>query len=178
MTLKEHIIFGGAASLALYPFAGIDALWFFGASVFIDIDHYFDFIYHNRLKDLSIMRMFSYHKILGQWLKRPDFLNLEVFHTLEFLSLILALALILRSGAMRAVFFGLCFHIALDVIFLMRHGVLRKRVHSIAGYFIKKRSMARRGLDPARLYKRAVELSSGGPGMKTFKGPIDHHPGN
>ncbi len=178
MTLRHHSILGGAASLILYPFIGLETLWFFGASVFIDIDHYIDFLYHNGLKDLSPKRMFSYHDCLQRWWKDPNFLNMEIFHTIEFLSLVFATALILRSGALRALFFGLIFHIILDVIFLRHHGVLNKRVHSITGYLIKKRSMARIGLDPSRLYKRAVEFTSPGKGLKTLEAPLDHHPGS
>jgi len=174
LTLRDHTIIGGAVSIILYPFIGLEALWFFGASVLIDIDHYIDFIYHNGMKDFSPTRMFLYHKILSQWLKEPEFLNMEIFHTAEFLTLILALALIFDSPALAAVFFGLILHIALDVIFLFRHKVLNKRVHSIAGYFIKKRAFARKGLDPGGLYKKAVELTTTEAGLKIFKNPLNH----
>jgi len=146
MTLRDHTIIGGAVSIILYPFIGLEAVWFFGASVLIDIDHYIDFIYHNGMKDFSPARMFLYHKILSRWLKDPEFLNMEIFHTVEFLTFILALALISKSPALAAVFFGLMLHIALDVIFLFRHKVLNKRVHSIAGYFIKKRALPKKAL--------------------------------
>jgi len=178
LTLRDHTIIGGAVSIILYPFIGLEALWFFGASVLIDIDHYIDFIYHNGMRDFSPARMFLYHKILSRWLKDPEFLNMEIFHTVEFLILILALALIFNSTVLAAIFFGLMLHIALDVIFLLRHKVLNKRVHSIAGYFIKKRAFAKKGLNPARLYKKAVELTATEAGLKIFKNPLNHQSGS
>lgn len=176
MTLRDHTILGGAVSLVLYPFIGLEALWFLGGTVLIDIDHYLDFIYHNKLRDLSPKKMFSYHKVLQRWWKSPDFLNMEVFHTVEFLSIILAIAIIMRSGALTVLFFGLIFHIILDLIFLIRHGILNKRVHSIVGYFLKKRSMARLGLSPARLYREAVKITATEEGLRGLKGPIDITP--
>jgi hypothetical protein len=174
MNLRDHTILGGAASIILYPFTGLNVLWFFGASVLIDIDHYLDFIYHTGLKDLAPKRMFQYHNSLQRWWQDPAFLNMEVFHTVEFLSLIVILALILSSRALWALFFGLIFHIALDLVFLYRHGIFNKRIHSIAGYFLKKRKMARVGLDPARLYNEAVALTSTAHELKKIKGTAEH----
>ncbi len=174
MTLRDHTILGGIASAALYPVMGFNALWFFGASVLIDIDHYLDFIYHNKLRDLSLKSMFLYHETLTKWWASPEFMNMEVFHTAEFLSVVFVLALVLESGALRALFFGLIFHIALDVIFLIRHHILNKRVHSIAGYFMKKKKMAREGLDPANLYTRAAGIVAAARARENLlKRPID-----
>jgi len=174
MTLRDHTILGGLASAALYPLMGFNALWFFCAAVLIDIDHYLDFIYHNKLKDLSLKSMFLYHETLAKWWASPEFMNMEVFHTAETLAVVFVLALVFRSGALRAVFFGLVFHMGLDVFFLLRHGIVRKRVHSIAGYFLKKRSMAREGLDPANLYERAAGIvAANRAGKGLLKRPID-----
>jgi hypothetical protein len=178
LTLRDHTIIGGAVSIILYPFIGLEAVCFFGASVLIDIDHYIDFIYHNGMKDFSPARMFRYHKILSQWLRDPEFLNMEIFHTVEFLTLILALAFMLNSPALTAIFFGLILHIGLDVVFLLRHKVLNKRIHSITGYFIKKKAFAEIGLDPARLYKKAAELTTTEAGLKVFKNPLNHQSRN
>ncbi len=158
MTLRDHTILGGLAGVALYPVMGFNALWFFGASVLIDIDHYLDFIYHNRLRDLSLRGMFLYHDTLSTWWARPEFLNMEVFHTVEFLAPLLLLAIVLGSGMLLALFFGFIFHVVLDIIYLTHHGIPEKRVHTILGYFRKKGLMAERGLDPARLYESAVEV--------------------
>lgn len=160
MTLRDHIILGGAASAVLYAFTGPEALCFFAASVLIDIDHYLDFVYHSRLRDLSVRRMFDYHSTLQRWWRDPGFLNMEIFHTAEFLLIFLSLAALLQSGVMALVFFGFVFHILLDMIFLVSHGIFDKRTNSFAAYFIRKRQMARRGHDPAELYKRAVEAVS------------------
>ncbi|MFQ5427506.1 MAG: hypothetical protein ACE5EZ_00855 [Thermodesulfobacteriota bacterium] len=160
MCMRDHIIIGGAASAVLYVFTGPAALWFFSASVLIDLDHYLDFVFHNRARDLSIKRMFDYHSTLQRWWRDPAFLNMEIFHTAEFLIIFLSLAIILQSRIMALVFGGFIFHIILDMIFLLRHNIFNKRTNSLTSYFIRKNRMARMGHDPAVLYSRAVEIVS------------------
>ncbi len=173
MTLRDHTILGGLAGAALYPVMGVNALWFFGASVLIDIDHYLDFIYHNKLKDFSPSGMFRYHETLTRWWQSPEFMNMEVFHTAEFLVPLLVIALALGSGVLRAVFFGCIFHIGLDVIFLAYHGITGKRIHSAAAYFSKKKALARKGLYTERLYERAVDIVlAEKTGRKRDRGPL------
>ncbi len=160
MTLRDHVILGAAASIGLYAFTGVEAIWFFCASVLIDIDHYLDFIYHSRLRNLSPKNMFSYHRTLQRWWKDPAFLNMEVFHTAEFLGILLFLTILLGSATLLAIFLGFIFHISLDMIFLLYHGVFSKRTNSITSYFIRKRQMAEMGYDPAVLYRKAVDIVS------------------
>ncbi|MFQ5480250.1 MAG: hypothetical protein ACE5DW_03140 [Thermodesulfobacteriota bacterium] len=164
MTLRDHIILGGAASAALYAFTELEVIWFFFASVLIDIDHYLDFVYHTGLRDVSPTNMFSYHRTLQRWWHDPAFLNMEIFHTAEFLFIVITLAMVLKSGILLALFLGLIFHIALDMIFLVRHGIFNKRTNSIISYFIKKRRLTGDGHNPEKLYKMAVKIVSSSPG--------------
>jgi len=164
MTARDHIIIGAAASGALYPVMGLHTLWFFGASFLIDIDHYFDFIYHNGCRDLSLKGMFGYHRYLVRYWRSPEFLSLEVFHTIEFMAPLYLIATALGSGALKAVFWGAMMHIILDMIFLLRHKIFSRRSHSIIGYFITRGALKRQGYDPDGVYISAVESVTGGGG--------------
>lgn len=156
MTLKSHIIIGGAASAALYPVLGVDCIFFWFASFLIDIDHYLDFLYHNGFKDWSPRRMFDYHKVLVRHWHSPAFLNIEIFHTVEFLAALYAVAVLTGSAGLKAVFWGFIFHNLLDIIFLAKKGILFKRAYSFTEYFIRKRAMRLRGLCPSSLCTLAV----------------------
>ena len=54
MKLKQHILYGGVASLCLVPKFGLLSSVFWAASVLIDIDHYIDFVYRNQCTSLGI----------------------------------------------------------------------------------------------------------------------------
>ncbi len=157
MRPREHVIYGGAAAAALYPALGASSLLFWGASVLIDIDHYMDFVYHNDFTDMSFKGMFDYHAVLMRWWKRPEFLNVEVFHTAEFMVPVVLLAWLSGSLALKAVALGFVFHIVLDVTSLVMNGIPFARAHSFVEYYIRKRRLLRCGLDPARLCREAVE---------------------
>ncbi|GMR05354.1 MAG: hypothetical protein BMS9Abin24_162 [Thermodesulfobacteriota bacterium] len=157
MRPAKHVIYGGMGAAALYPALGADSLWFWSASVLIDVDHYIDFVYHNHFVDLRIKSMFRYHAILSGWWEKPQFLNFELFHTIEFISLLCLLSWWTGSVAFLAITLGFIFHIALDLTALTLAGVPFIRAHSVTEYFIRKRLLARRGLDPAELYREAVE---------------------
>jgi len=157
MRPRSHVIYGGAGAAALYPVLGTGSLWFWSASVLIDIDHYLDFVYHNRFTDLSFRKMFDYHAVLNGWWSRPGFLNFELLHTVEFIAPLAALSWWSGSAALQAVTLGFVFHIILDIVSLSLAGAPFIRAHSCAEYFIRKRLLARRGLDPALLYEEAIK---------------------
>lgn len=158
MSLKEHMILGGLASAALYPAIGANALFFWLASFLIDIDHYIDYVYHNGFTDFSVKRMFDYHDALTLFWKEPEFLNIEIFHTVEFLTPFYILSAMLDSNILQALFWGFIFHIVLDMIFLWRLDIFFKRTHSVAEYFLRRRLYARRGLKTVEIYSKAVEM--------------------
>lgn len=158
MRPKEHLIYGSLASAALYPVMGVNAVFFWGASFAIDIDHYLDFLYHNGFKDFSVKKMLDYHAALEGFWFRPEFLNIEVFHSAEFIMPFYLITRLTGSAAMTALFWGLVFHIVLDMVFLWRLNIFSNRAHSFAEYFLRKRSMEKRGLYPSSLYSEAVRI--------------------
>lgn len=158
MRPRNHVILGGAAAGALYPFLGANSVIFWLASFLVDIDHYLEFLYHNGFTDFSFRRMFDYHRVLQRFYRRPDFLNVSVFHTVEFLAPLYAVSRVLGSEALEAVFWGILLHLTLDMLSLLSGGAFFKRSHSIIEYLIRRRLLKRRGFRPADIYTRAVEV--------------------
>lgn len=156
MRPRSHVIYGGAGAAALYPVLGVGSLWFWGASVLIDIDHYIDFVYHNRFTDLSFKKMLDYHAVLNGWWSRPEFLNFELLHTIEFIATLAAISWWTGSPVLLAMTLGFIFHIMLDIVSLSLAGVPFIRAHSCTEYFIRKRLLSRRGLNPTDLYEEAI----------------------
>ncbi len=145
-----------AGAAVLYPFIGKDSVIFFVASILIDLDHYLDFLWHNRFTDFSIKRMFAYHEWLGKHLKTPGMLSLAIFHTAEVIIPLFLVSYWAGSGALFAVWLGFVFHILMDVYYLAAQGVPFLRAHSFVEFFIRKRMLVRKGLDPAGLCREAL----------------------
>ncbi len=158
MRPRDHVILGGVAAGALYPVMGAHVILFWIASITIDIDHYLDFLYHNGFTDFSFVRMFEYHSALSGLGKRPEFLNLSIFHTVEFMAPLYVVAAYTGSAAIEAVFWGALTHIALDVIYLLRCRGLLKRAHSVIEYLVRRRLLVNRGFEPLSVYTQAVEM--------------------
>src|SRR3990170_6618158 len=158
MKLTSHLMASTGTSILLYPFLGMDAGFFWVSSILVDADHYLDYLYRNGLKDFGVKRMFLFHRILSEGAAgAPNFLGLNVMHTLEFLLPVGALAALTGYPSVWAAFWGLVFHIALDLIWLSRRGILTKRALSIIEYAIRWNLMKRRGWDPERPYVSALE---------------------
>ncbi len=155
----SHVIIGGVASALLYPVLGTaGSVSFFGASVLVDIDHYLDYIYHNGFTDFSARKMFEYHEAIGGMLRRPEMLNVEIFHTVEFMLPLYLLSSYLDSTILSAVFYGILLHIGLDMINLLRHGLFLRRCNSIVEYMVRRKAMARNGLVPRTIYTDALDI--------------------
>jgi hypothetical protein len=157
MSPKDHIIFGAGAAAAFYPYLGGGSAAFFAASVAIDADHYIEYVYHNGYTDFSPARMFGFHREIFKLSGRPDFLNIEVFHTVEFMSTISAAALFTGSQPLMAAFYGMAFHIILDMIFLARRGMFFKRSYTAIEYIIRKRRLGKMGMNPGDVYRSALK---------------------
>lgn len=156
MRPKDHVIYGTVAGAALYPALGADSLIFWAASFGIDLDHYIDYVYHNGFTDFSFKGMFAYHKELENHWHSPEFLNVEVFHTVEFMAPLLLYAYGTGSKALSALCLGFIFHIVLDMAFLYRKGIFSVRANSVTEYFIRKRLLIDKGLSPDSIYSGAV----------------------
>ncbi|OGP20326.1 MAG: hypothetical protein A2054_06110 [Deltaproteobacteria bacterium GWA2_55_10] len=159
MKLRDHVITGTVGAAVLYPLLGTGSLAFWLASIFIDIDHYLDFLWNNRFTDFSVRSMFAYHDWLYKKLHRPEFLNIELFHTAEFLGPLLLIALWTDSGLLLSLWLGCIFHCMLDAVNLAVNRAPFVRAHSFTEYFIRRRLLAKKGLRPADLYQEAVRMT-------------------
>jgi hypothetical protein len=153
---REHVWIGGAVATALAPTLGAEVVAFWAATVLIDVDHYLDFLYYNRCRDLSIPRMFLFHRIVFQKTRRRDFLGLILFHTAEFFLGVYLLATWVDSSLLMAVLLGCVFHLALDVFYLAYHRIVFQRAYSIVEYLLRRAAMSRRGEDPDRPFLDAL----------------------
>ena len=157
MTLKEHVVLGGAAAAAMAPVLGArDAAVFWTAAVFIDVDHYWDFLYRNGFRAWTPSKMFAFHQALFPRARRRDFLGLNLFHTVEFFGMVYLTGSWLGNQAVLAAFLGLVFHVALDLIRLASHRALFARALSVVEYLVRRRRLVRLGMDPNRVYREAL----------------------
>jgi hypothetical protein len=154
---SEHIVLGGGAALALAPTLGIGgSLAFWAASVLIDVDHHWDYVYRNGFRDFSPAGMFAYNERMFSQIHRPDFLAMNLFHTAEWFLLVTCVMLWQGSAILLAVLLGMVFHLALDLLRLARHRAVFSRALSLIEYWIRRRILVRRGLDPDRPYADAL----------------------
>jgi hypothetical protein len=155
--LREHVVLGGGMALALSPVLGAPgSAIFWAASVLIDCDHYGDYLHRNGFRDWSPRRMFEFHRLVFLQIRRPDFLALSLCHTVEFFTFVYVAAAVLRSSVLWAVFWGMCFHLLLDVVWLAWHRAVFSRAFSLIEYAIRRRRMRGRGLDPDLVYEEVL----------------------
>lgn len=159
MQLKEHIVYGGTASLILTPFFGVKSIYFFIASILIDSDHYVDFLYFSRFRNWSVKSMFRFHGQLKEWKVRDNFMALEAFHTVEFIFSILILGIYFQSTELVLVFSGMVFHMFLDLIRLYQYKAIPLRALSFIEYWLRARKMRSAGIDPEKLFHNAYAIS-------------------
>ena len=156
-----HAIIGGTVALALAPALGLNSAVFWASSVLVDGDHYVDYVYRNGFKDYSIKRMFTFHDLLFEKVKEPDFLSLNLMHTAELILLISVAAAMTGWVWLIAILGGILLHILLDLFYMYRHDGLFKRSLSIIEYFMRWRRMKRQGLRPELHYQSALESMFG-----------------
>lgn len=157
MKLSEHIVLGGGAALALAPTLGTQgSLAFWAASILIDVDHYWDYAYRNGFRDWSPAGMFAFHEHIFTHVHRPEFLALNLFHTVEWFLLVACAMLWQGSAILFAVLLGMVFHLALDLLRLAGHRAVFSRALSVIEYWIRRRAIVRRGLDPDRPYAEVL----------------------
>lgn len=177
MNLREHVVLGGGVALALTPVLGAQgSAIFWVASVLIDADHYGDYLYRNRFRDWSPRRMFEFHRALFPQIHRPDFLALSLCHTVECFALVYVAATTLKSSALAAVFWGMSFHLLLDVVWLAWHRAFFSRAFSLIEYAIRRRRLRGRGTDPDLVYEEVltamgVRRAAPGPHLSSRSSP-------
>jgi hypothetical protein len=157
---RDHVILGSAASVGLYFYLGAGALhnviFFWMASILIDIDHYLDYIYNNRFTDYSFKRMMAYHGLLYKRRFDPAFINLSIFHCVESMGALLITALYTGSTVLLYIWWGFLFHIVFDTIKLVYDGKPSIRSNTIIGYFFRVRRLRLQGFDTKAVYTRAA----------------------
>jgi len=154
---QHHIVSGGIASLLLIPLLGVNSMIFWASSVLIDADHYLDYLYRNRFTDFSLRRMFTFHKYLLEKDKEPNFLGLDIMHTVEFLSLLGVVVALTGLAWLAALLWGTLFHMALDLIYLYRRGAIFCRALSVIEYAIRWNRLKLQGLQPEAVYQSILK---------------------
>lgn len=158
MNLREHVVLGGIAAAVLSPKLGPqDAAVFWASSVLIDVDHYWDYLSRNGFRNWSFRKTFEFHRALFPRIRDPEFLALNLFHTAEWFLLVSLAGVWLGSPAVVAAFWGMVFHLGLDVARLAWCRATFSRALSALEYWVRRRALVRQGLDPDRPYREALE---------------------
>ncbi len=105
-----HIVQSVTASAALYPVIGEHAILFGLAAVFIDVDHYIEYV--RDTGSLDPKGIFTYCNLIEKNLDK-NFLVLSIFHTLEFCTLMFMLTPVFPL--LTYVLAGILFHLAADL---------------------------------------------------------------
>ena len=112
MKLSLHFLVAMIATLALYPFFGISALFVFIGGFLIDVDHILD--YYLRYKTLNLKKAYEYY-MKGN--VNPDAKEykaaLRIFHTLEFVAIIMILSFFKEVFFMMLM--GVALHFVMDI---------------------------------------------------------------
>ncbi len=154
--IRDHVIIGGIAAWLATPILGTSgSLAFWVATVMVDIDHYFNFLWRAKFRVFGISPMFRYHEQLFEKRHRPEFLAIEVFHTIEFIFLFGWTALYFK-GPLLGAFWGIVFHMLVDFVHLGRYGILTKRSISFVEYYWRRAKMKAGGKNPALPFQEAM----------------------
>lgn len=140
MKLKSHILQGVVLSPIVYYLTDIkSAVIFLLSFIFIDIDHYFLYIY--RFRKFIAKGMFKYFDEVSENY-REGMCEICVFHTVE------VFLLLFISGYWRKEFWvvliGFFTHQIFDIYYLFKRKALYIRAFSFVEYFIRKRYSKRR----------------------------------
>jgi hypothetical protein len=134
--LKTHVIQGAVATAALYPVIGGHAITFGLATVFIDVDHVFEYV--RDTKSCDVRGLFTYCNLIEENLDK-NFLVLSTFHTIEFFILMLCLSSLYPGLAY--VVAGMALHMVTDLYHISV--TLRRpfaRAFSLVEYIYKSRN--------------------------------------
>jgi hypothetical protein len=155
--VRDHVLLGALVAALLAPRHGVAwAVAFWAASVLVDVDHHLHFLqFAGWRRWLDLRGMLRFHAEMFSVIRRSDFLILEIFHTAEFVALLAVLAWGV-SPLFQPVFWGVCLHLAVDVVHLSRHGVPRARAWSFVEYALRAAALRRNDVDPNRIPREAA----------------------
>ena len=160
MKLQYHAISGSVAASLLIPVLGANSIVFLASSVLIDGDHYLDYLCRNGFRDFSLRRMFTFHELLQEKGQERNLLGLNIIHTVEFILLLYAVSTLTGWIWLKAVLWGVLFHMVFDLIHLYRRGMLFRRALSIVEYAIRWQRMKHQGLHPELPYQSVLKAMS------------------
>ena len=164
MRLREHLIIGGAAAVALYFYWGLwRALLFWGAAVLIDADHYWAYLWRSKFADWSGWRMFKFYDWLKLYYNDKRYLAFDLLHTFEFFLLVYILARFWDYDFFMTIFWAMLFHLFFDVVYLTYKGRPFIRAYSAIEYWLRKKSLLRKGISPDDFYREIFEKSKTAP---------------
>ena len=161
MKARYHALTGAVAASALIPVLGVNSVVFWAGSVLIDGDHYVDYVYRNGFRDFSIKRMFRFNELLFKEVKMRRFLNLNLLHTIEVLILLYIAGEITSWLWLQAIFWGMLFHVATDLVYMYVKGSLFRRALSIVEYAVRWNNIKRHGCRPEEIYSSALAQLAG-----------------
>ncbi|MAG50330.1 hypothetical protein CL621_01655 [archaeon] len=121
-----HIVLGLLFSLFLYPLFGFYVIIIFLSSFLIDVDHVLWYFIKYKKWD-NLKEIYNYYTDDE---KIRDILN--VFHTIEFLILLIVLAIFFKI--FRFVLIGVGFHYLLDIIYMVSHKKYGRRAISLINW--------------------------------------------
>ena len=157
MKVSYHVIIASAAALALVPVLGARSSLFAVSSVLIDVDHYLDYVYRNGFRDFSLRRAVEFNRVLNEKASGGPFVVLHIFHTVEFMGVLAAIAIIFKNPWFWAILWGVLLHIGLDLIYVYYRRVLFRRALSVIEYFIRYRMIKRRGKHLEMTYRSVLQ---------------------
>lgn len=149
MKTSVHLIASLILAAALYPIFSWNVLLILVGGVLIDIDHYFWFVYkYKKFSLFECYRFFTIEAEKNKWKHIKG--SLLVFHTMEFLVLIVVLSFFNHLALIFTI--GLFGHYLLDLVW---HALVPKRIitnHSIISWIIKNKMRIK-----ARIVKEVIE---------------------
>lgn len=127
MELKHHFLSCIILMLILFPFFKYYSLIIFIFGFFIDMDHY---LYDSIItKKFGLINSYKMHMDKSRIIKD----QLHVFHTLEFITLIIALTFVSKNVYLLLLSTGLVLHLILDLIYhiyLIRNNIEMKQTRA------------------------------------------------
>jgi hypothetical protein len=135
MLVSRHAIATLILAVILFPIYEFKVLLLFAFGVFIDFDHYLDYVFNT--KNFNPIKAYKVHmNEFENNLEVPK--KLHLFHVVEFWILILALTLIFKNDYFYMISLGLILHLSMDFIDMFKNHQENSRYLSLIHYFIDK----------------------------------------
>jgi len=128
-SLTFHTVQSIVTSAALYPVMGENVIPFGLAVVLIDLDHAVEYV--RDTKSFDLRGLFAFSKLIEINLNKK-YLVLSALHTVEFFGLVFMLSLFFP--VLKYVLAGLLYHMAADILHLIKLRQLFARAYSLVEY--------------------------------------------